>query len=959
MAASTALAASVSCSRNIDRSRSVPYTRKPEDVVPGVADLYATAFQEGEFAYGVLAKVREGKPIHIEGNDLDPLHGGKAPLRAVADLLSLYDPDRIRKPLLDGKLVEWDAANARVVQALRDAKDRGKEILLMTQAMISPTRRALITELKKVLPRLRHIEWEPAADPMGYWTSRTIFGDPIRADYRFDRARVIVSLEADFLGTWGDTTRAAALFAKNRKMPADGRPMSRLYVFEGGMSLTGSNADCRVPAMPSVVTMIPFVLARLLHEKHGLAYPKGFDPNWLEPFEPGAFAANSKLPGAILEALATELAIAGSESLVLVGSQLLLSAHAGCHLLNLMLGTTGTTVDAASGLEWRAIAPDPSTGALDGYFEKQACPIAVLWDIDPLMDFGSERFWKLCLDYLPERVFLGRTPNGTAQRCTAVLPINHWLESWGDLEAARGTLYLQQPACQPMLGTRQAEDILLAWAKDLGAPDLPSNYLEFMKSKWEKEIYAPGAVPFETFWNACLHDGVHSIPGGKAVTSPRVEGFERTCRDAFESSPIPPGDPNSFLVAGKSFEILLRPSHQVYDGRYANNGWLQELPDPITKSAWGNPCQISKADAELLKVRDGELISVKTSLGGTWSGPVLIQQGQAQGTLVLTLGYGRNEGSVAGGIGTNPRELAGTGLSTSWNAEASKIPGSRLLYRTQMHHSLDGRKLVEWGTPSEFQGKNPKKHPELASLYPEFKYKEHRWGMSIDLAACIGCAGCSVACQSENNIPVVGPEQVQRGREMQWIRIDRYYEGPPENPVVLHQPMLCQHCGSAPCENVCPVNATNHSPEGINQMAYNRCVGTRYCANNCPYKVRRFNFFDYTQSLKAPMDLAMNPEVSIRPRGVMEKCTFCVQRIQDAKQVAKAAGRPLTDRDVRPACAAACPTDAIVFGDLKDPESEVSRRAEDPRGFKVLEELGAQPAITYLARLRNPSEEKE
>ena len=404
---------------------------------------------------------------------------------------------------------------------------------------------------------------------------------------------------------------------------------------------------------------------------------------------------------------------------------------------------------------------------------------------------------------------------------------------------------------------------------------------------------------------------------------------------------------------------MLFPGAGVFDGRYANNGWIQEWPDPVGKTTWGNPLAVSVADARRLALADGDLVEL--SAGGVrLTVPVALQPGQAPGVLALALGYGRASGRVARGVGVNAYPLADPatpGLRAG--VALARAGGRRDLPITQGHHRMEGRDLVHSFSLAEYAREAARHRPagNPASLYPDQAFPEHKWGMAIDLSSCVGCGACVLACQSENNIPVVGPEQVLRGREMHWIRIDRYYEGEPDNPRVVQQPMLCQHCDDAPCENVCPVNATNHSPDGLNQMIYNRCVGTRYCANNCPYKVRRFNFLEYTAYQREPASLAFNPEVTVRPRGVMEKCTFCTQRIEDARLRAKAGQRKVLDGEIVPACAAACPAQAIVFGDLKDPLSQVSRLAASDRGHKVLEELGTRPAITYLANLRNPATE--
>jgi molybdopterin-containing oxidoreductase family iron-sulfur binding subunit len=618
-------------------------------------------------------------------------------------------------------------------------------------------------------------------------------------------------------------------------------------------------------------------------------------------------------------------------------------------LLNVMLGAEGHTVDAAHS---PPVADGPGTAEdlAEALREVRAggFAAAIFWGVNPGYWLPDAALFKDAVASVPLGISIGVHRDETAEVCTVALPEHHWLEAWGDYETATNLLSLQQPAIGPLHDTRQGEEILLGWARALGAV-VPADVHEVLKARWRREVHpAASPVPFESFWNAALHDGV--LERAAAPSPPRairVAAVEKAALSASHASPA------------AELELLLHPATTVYDGRYANNGWLQELPDPVTTSSWGNPARVSPADARRLGLQDGDVVRLEAR-GRRIEVPVLVQPGQAEGTVSLALGYGRRAGSVATGVGVDAWRLLGTGSAAAspfLAAATLASTGSRAeLAMAQMHRSMEGRDIVRSLPLARYakEGMEQGKH-ELATLFPPQRFPDHTWGMAIDLTACVGCGGCVVACQSENNVPVVGPEQVRRGRAMQWIRIDRYFDGPPENPAVVHQPMLCQQCDNAPCETVCPVNATTHSPDGLNQMAYNRCVGTRYCANNCPYKVRRFNYFEYNATKTEPENLVFNPEVTVRPRGVMEKCTFCVQRIDDVRQRANGEGRKVRDGEIVPACAAACPSSAIVFGDLKDPASEVSRLASSDRGYRVLEELGVKPSITYLARLTHPS----
>ncbi len=944
MGASAALAATAACQAP-EGDTIVPYTKKPSEVIPGVANYYASTVQEGLVPYGVLVKTREGRPIHIDGNDEHPLFEGKTSPRIMAEVIGLYDPDRLRQPAMDGRPADWAAVDGRVVPALKAAASGGKAVLLVTPAVISPSQRALLQDLKAVLPTLRHVAWEPAADHAGRAAARALFGEVLCPRYHLEKAKVIVTLEADLLGTMDQAVPAIRGFAANRRLSSPAEPMNRLYALEGTLTLTGTKADHRLPMRPSAAAAVAFALALELHERHHLALPDGLAATTLAPFALKEVARAQGLELQLLEVMAEDLAKAGPAALVVAGPSLPYEAHAAASLLNTMLGAEGSTVDASFAPPPVQLAAPEDMATLAKDLASGVYAAAIVWGANPAYDHPGAETFVQSLSRVPLRVRLGLREDETAKCCQVVLPVNHWMESWGDFEAGTDLLSLQQPLIRPLYQTRQAEEILLRWAKALGAP-VETDYRLYVMGRWRREVFpAASPVPFEAFWNAAVHDGVLRLDvEPRAPRQPKGAALA----EAMDRAKVP---------AGQGMDLVLARDLKLWDGRYANIGWLQELPDPVTDLTWGCAALISAADAQRLTVQDGDLLRIEAG-GKSLEVPALIQPGQARGVVTLPLGYGRTEGRVASGIGINAFPFVASGGSPFLRTDAAVIPtgGHRELYRTQKHFSLEGRDIVRLWDLDEYkrQAAHPQSEQEV-SLYEGHPYTGEKWGMAIDMSACVGCSGCVIACQSENNIPVVGPEQVARGREMQWIRIDKYYEGDAGNPKVVHQPMLCQQCDDAPCENVCPVAATTHSPDGLNQMVYNRCVGTRYCSNNCPYKVRRFNFLDYTSFIKDPLDLAFNPEVTVRPRGVMEKCTFCVQRIVNGRRVAADEHRPLRDGEIVPACQAACPASAIVFGDLNDKSSRVAGLSRSDRRFKVLEELGTRPAITYMAELKNPA----
>ncbi|MDE3215768.1 MAG: 4Fe-4S dicluster domain-containing protein [Gemmatimonadota bacterium] len=947
--ASAALAATAACVP-ADSDTIVAYTKKPDDVVPGVANYYASTYQEGLEAYGVLVKAREGRPIHIDGNDEHPVYRGKTSLRAQAETIGLYDPERLRAPRVAGKASSWKAADARVVPALKAAAAGGKPVLLLTAAAISPSRRAVIADLKRAVPGLQHVAWEPAVSASERTARQALYGDAAAPRAYVDRATVILAFDADFMGGMEGAVPAIAGFAEHRQPTRPGQPMSRLYALESRLSLTGSKADTRVPLRPSAAAPVAFALANALHARHAVPLPAGLDASVLAPFTLSGVARQYALDGAVLSALADDLAGAARSALVLAGPSLPVEAHAAAALLNTMLDAEGHTLDAAYAADAAPLTTPAEMAAITRDLGAGKYAAAIFWEANPSYAVADGAGFGAAMAHAPLTVRMGLHDDETASRCDVVLPVNHWLESWNDFEPSADLLAVQQPLIRPLYDTRQGEEILLGWARALGAP-VEADYRTYLMARWQREVYPKGApVTFDRYWTAAVHDGaLRRDAKPRAARVLRGDAVAAAARTAAAAKP------------GAGLELLLAPDVRLWDGRYGNNGWLQELPEPVTKVCWGNNLAMSSADAAALGVTDGDLVSVSAG-GREVKLPVLVQPGQAPGAVFAALGFGR-VGGVSGGRGANTFALAADDGSAPFHRAEVKVRragGREPLVRTQTEFGLHGRELTALWTLEEYGKKAgpPAGSKPLPTLNDPLEWPDHKWAMTIDLSTCVGCGGCEIACQSENNVPVVGPEQVGRGRTMHWIRGDVYYVGDGENPRVAHQPMLCQQCDDAPCEPVCPVAATQHSADGLNEQIYNRCIGVRYCAANCPYMVRRFNFFDYTSTITDPLDLAFNPEVTVRPRGVMEKCTFCVQRIRNGVQIAKDEGRALRDGEIQPACAAACPANAIVFGDITDRTSRVARAAQSDRGFKVLEDLGVRPAITYLAELRNPAAPK-
>ncbi|HKY31595.1 MAG TPA: TAT-variant-translocated molybdopterin oxidoreductase [Candidatus Polarisedimenticolia bacterium] len=929
MAASLALAGFGACTRQ-PAETIVPYVQPPEEIVPGKPLYFATAMTMAGYSTGLLVESHMGRPTKVEGNPGHPASLGATDHFAQASVLTLYDPDRSQVVTHRGAISTWNGfLGALAADMQLRAASRGAGLRILTEQVGSPTLASLLRQVTALLPEARWHQYEPFAHETETRAARTAFGAPLHTWYRPQAAGVILSLDADLIGCGPGSLRYAREIASRRRAEAAGAGMSRLYVVESGMSVTGSVADHRLALAPSEIERFARALAAAL----GVIGPGD---------APGLAPAHE----AWLRPLAADLQRARGSSLVAAGPRQPAAVHVLTHAINERLGNVGATV-----IRTDPVLPDPDGGlpslqTLVQDMDAGKVDTLIVIGGNPAYTAPAGLGFAASLSKVKLSIRLGLYDDETSALCGWHLPEAHFLEAWGDGRAFDGTAGIQQPLIAPLYSGRSAMELISAV---LGRPGVTGHAL--VREQWRR---ARPEEP-EASWRRWLHDGVidgtRPPPRDAQVRAEALAGVA-----AAGPGPAPPqGD----------LEVVFLPDHGAWDGAFSNNGWLQELPRPITKLTWDNAALIAPATAERLGLASEDLAEL-TLDGRAVRVPVWIVPGMAPGAVELTLGYGRRR---AGRIGTGPGYDACAVLpgSTARAYPGAALRGTRERYPlacTQTHHSMEGRGLVRWAPLSRYAEQPDFAHhqehggpgPEL-SMYREWKYDGYAWGMAIDLGACHGCNACVTACQSENNIPVVGKEQVMLGREMHWIRVDRYFEGSIDDPMVHHQPLPCMHCEHAPCEVVCPVAATTHSDEGLNQMVYNRCVGTRYCSNNCPYKVRRFNFLLYSDWTTPSLKMLRNPDVTVRSRGVMEKCTYCVQRINAARIDAKNEDRRIRDGEVTPACAQACPAQAIVFGDLNDPGSRVRRLKEMPLEYGLLDEINTRPRTTYLARVTNPHPE--
>ena len=963
LSASAAFAAA-GCSNYRDKGEIVPYTRKPEEVLPGVANFYASTCAGCAQACGILIKTREGRPIKVDGNPDHPVNSGKICATGQASVLNLYDPNRLRSPfygLSSGKstsALTWAQADAEITAALQRLASEGKRIALLTRSATSPTAKSVIGAFVTAYPMTDVIVYDETADTARRTAWKKCYGSGEPPSIAWEKADVIVSLDADFLGTEGYHVEATRRYARRRDLLA-GATFNRLYAVEGGMSMTGANADHRLRLRPDAQLNLVLALLNELGARGAVNAPSIAAGQSLK-----SFAEQNKLSWNTLDAMVNDLTVAKGKAIIVAGSKLPEPLHVVVNLLNELLGNMTVYENATAVVTTEPSSPAQISALITGL--RSASVGAVIHvDSNPLYHFPAALGYQDALTQAQLTVALVEQENETSSQCQYVLPVNHAFESWGDHHVRTGVWSLQQPVIAPLYDTRQKEAVLLVWTKgkDAYTADL---YHEFLRTRWEKEVY-PVVRPkasFKAFWLAALHDGVvtvdESTPAHGRFQSEALGGVAATA-------------PATGTI------VSLTNAHYIGDGAFAHNGWLQELPHPVSNIVWDNYAAVSVATGAALGVGNNDLIEVSTPSGAVTL-PVFLSPGQADDVISVDLGYGRRSGHpISTGVGVDVHGLMDASQLAYGRiiagGSARRVSGRHELASTQEHHSLDDtfvkdlhlkRKIIREGTVEGY-AENPRflheeKH-EMHSITKPIEYQGVKWAMAIDLNKCTGCNACVAGCNVENNIPIVGKEQVARGREMQWIRIDRYFSGTAEEPELSHQPMLCQHCDNAPCENVCPVVATNHSPDGLNQMVYNRCVGTKYCSNNCPYKVRRFNFYNFRDRFQGGyyeadvVGLAHNPEVTVRSRGVMEKCTFCVQRIMDGRQKAGERGETWNGEGVTTACQQACPAEAIVFGNALDPNSAIAKAREHDAGYRVLEEINVRPNVTYIAKLRNTEKE--
>jgi MoCo/4Fe-4S cofactor protein with predicted Tat translocation signal len=907
MGASLALAGLSACSRQ-PQEKIVPYVRRPEEIIPGKPIFYATTFPHRGYGKGVIVRSEMGRPTHIEGNPDHPASLGATDVFMQASILGLYDPDRSQVIRQGSDIQTWDGfAQYAGTRVQEHEKDQGAGLFVLTGKMTSPSFLDQLQRLRARFPKLTWCEFESAAPVRARSTS----GQAAEPIYDLSRADVIVSLDADFLFEGPASLINTKAFSRRRRDPAAG--FNRLYVVESTPSITGAKADQRWRRKPSEVVAFAQALADAV--LHG---------GTNQPPE--------------IQQLAAELQSHRGTSVVMAGDYQSEIVHALAFQLNQALGNIGATVNYVEATA--SAAPSVALADFVAALQQGTATTLLIAGPNPVYDLPPSIGFAAALGRVAHSIHLGLYDDETGSRCNWHVPESHYLEAWGDILASDGTASIIQPLIEPLYSSTASLLEVMSLFVDLP----PQKGYDVVHDFWKSRL-APG-VP--AAWEHSLNKGVVLGAEPSAMLAP-----------APVASLAAPAD----VSPATGLELLFRADTAVDDGRYANNSWLQELPRPLTKLTWDNVAMVSTKTAASLGVAMGDVVKI-TAGAGTVLAPVWIQPGHADDCVSVTLGYGRTKtGEIANGIGFNASVLRPENLAWSCGeVRVEKTGATHELASTQHHFSMEGRDLIQFETLADYKidpnkAKEDKPDPDPSeNLYPAFTYKNYAWAMSIDLNTCVGCNACIVACQSENNIPVVGKDQVLKGREMHWLRVDRYFEGTPEDPAIHVQPVACMQCEDAPCEVVCPVGATVHSSEGLNDMVYNRCVGTRYCSNNCPYKVRRFNFFQYSDTTHPTIALQKNPDVTVRSRGVMEKCTYCVQRIESARIDAQKEMRNIRDGDIITACQSACPADAIVFGNINDPASRVSKLKAVPRNYGLLADLNTHPRTTYLAKITNPPE---
>jgi molybdopterin-containing oxidoreductase family iron-sulfur binding subunit len=930
------------------------------DVVPGRSTYYASTCGACSAGCGLLVKSLDGRPIKLEGNPDHPASKGGLCAGGQASLLGLYDALRLEHPTKNGQPTTWSEIDRDIHTQLENIKRQGGAVRVLTSTITSPTTRAILERLLKAFPDARHVTYDALSCSAILDAHERTHGIRVLPRYRFERAEAIVSFDADFLGTWISPVEFTGGY-RQRRLPKGKTPhLSHHVQIESRLSLTGSKADKRLCVGPDEIEAVMASLAHRLSRKAGV---------FLQANEWGAVQDGLSTSLAdFCESLTKRLWQARGRSLVLCGSQDV-SSQLTCNFINHLLDSYGSTID----IDRPSLQRQGSDRELEALLRELATrkvAALLLLDCNPVYDLPDENLAE-ALHQVPLLVCCSERLDETARVAGYVCPQPHYLESWEDVESVSGLVGIRQPTLPRRGNTRPILESLGAWSGS------PKPAYDLLREYWKANVYPRQTEErsFETFWDRTVHNGYAQVTPVRLQPKP----FDMAAvRPAHRSAP--PADDSLYL--------LLYPKVSMRDGRHAYNPWLQELPDPLTKVTWDNYACLSPTTAARLGVTEGDVVSLEVGDRATQVHlPIFIQPGQHDRAIAVALGYGsmaserfakvgppwleaRPTVGENGLVGQNVAPLLKWGDGTlryaRGDVRVSRTGAKHSLASTQGHHSLsvpahlasagsERRPIVQETPLSALADRvaEESRDQKHAGMWPaDHPTSEHRWGMVIDLNACTGCSACVIACQAENNIPVVGKDEVSRHREMHWLRIDRYYSEKGDETQVAFQPMLCQHCEKAPCETVCPVLATVHSEEGLNEQVYNRCVGTRYCANNCPYKVRRFNWFAYAHDDHL-QNLALNPDVTVRSRGVMEKCTFCVQRIQDVRLEARRRGEVLREGDVQTACQQSCPAQAIVFGDLNDRRSQVVQQRQDPRHYHVLEELNIGPSVGYLKIIRD------